>query len=620
MEDGNSSNNKSIKDFIKKNPKIAIGAGIAVLGSLLFMGIIISVVAMHQQIFSAFSTFFGVVESWFTDGKYKDITLAEIQDPNFDFGSCYMNTSDNWFEGSWKWIRSTFTSDMVDKCELIELVKHEVKVKERKYRAYNLKLSPGLAVATIIYGYSSQPRVEGQEVIDPSQPMKVLDDIVKDGIFTTSDIEEMIDNMLFSRVFWYYSCDDSCEEGNAFSETSNNENNSGYSCKKAVFKDVFFSRSKFNIFLRFGSDVANAYEAALNHNTSKDYICDTCYSRWNEDTNYKETFNQFDDFEVAGEKIIPVIDLTKPVTKDSTTTKIVFTEEEINLLKEENIHIPSALRPSGINIIAGKKYLYTDGFIYKKFPNSETFLDIFENVEKIIESNNNYEEVLNGVFGVKKIISGSRGRAKLSLHKEIKEDCTTGEACGCSKDGLEPPILISGGELLDLEYSELSSFSLIENARKFLGYDQKKMRAVGMNAWTNKWCASFVSFILKITPEHPLSGVAHSSVYKYINWFREHGRFCNSQAFYYRNENYRCDNSPLPGDIILFASSPCDYEGNAKLHATKQTGCSHHVGIVSEVTENELTYIHGNTNSCGGNQVCETTIPLKNGYIIGYGR
>lgn len=449
--------------FIKAHPALGATLGSASLYVVIIFAICIVVVVLMQLVTSSFSTLFGVKETEFTSGKYSNMTLAELQET--DFGSCYMNTTDNWFDGTWKKIGDIVGIGANSECELIELVKHQIKRYERIYNDYDLELSPGLVVSSIIYGYASQPRIEGEEAVDPSQPMKVLDAIAKDNIMSESDIEEMVRSMIFVEKFWYYNCEDmSCNRKNAIDgETP------GITCTKSLFVDVKFSRDKFGVYLRYGVDAASLYELAENHNKSINYICDTCYYKWNSD-NYNEV-------ELDTKKYLISANYN---TNEKDNTVINIDAEELDILrKEENDFFDENI--TGLSSVkrifngnVSNLYDYKDGFIYNKFPNYrvafesginiENEIHTPKTIEKSIDSIKSYEESLNKVLGVDgEVSTEGKGKAKTAYRTRTKTECPSDETCNCSNGNLRPSGGSSGGDY----YGEVC---------KYLGSDETMIR------------------------------------------------------------------------------------------------------------------------------------------------
>ena len=111
-------------------------------------------------------------------------------------------------------------------------------------------------------------------------------------------------------------------------------------------------------------------------------------------------------------------------------------------------------------------------------------------------------------------------------------------------------------------------------------------------AWCNifvSWCAGQVPGMLgTLIPKAAACDVS-------MNWYRKKG-------WYKKAAGYGGTYVPQPGDIIYFSS------GHTQNHSS-------HIGIVYAVSNGKVSYTNGNH----GNKVADTTKPLNDLYIIGYG-
>lgn len=165
--------------------------------------------------------------------------------------------------------------------------------------------------------------------------------------------------------------------------------------------------------------------------------------------------------------------------------------------------------------------------------------------------------------------------------------------------------------------------ALIANARKYIDKSREQMAAIVKGFYTiesdTSWCAIFVSYILKETMGSDIY-FKSKSVSEFMKYYINNNRFCHSQYWYEKTGKWACSDSPQPGDIILFAKTVCEYSGDGNM-PSKSDGCFRHIGIVSEVKDGKVYYVHGNTSRCNKyNGVCESSEKLNDPYIVGYGR
>ncbi len=465
MENGNGDKTsffKKILNFIKKNPAMSGTLATVSLYAILVIGFIVVIVVLMQLIFTAFSTLSGVFEKMFTSGEYKDLTLEEMQDPDFDFGNCYINSSDTWIGGVWDSIVSNLAPGINHQCEVVALVKDSIRKHEVLYnlQGFDLELSPGLAVSTIIYGYSSQPRVEGEKAIDAGQPMEVLADIVKDGIIKPTDIDEMVNNMILTEGFWYYNCESTkctstgveIKDGASTTDAQN-----GKKCVRNYYFNATFSREKYMVYLLYGSQAAAFYEMSYNHNKSINYICDECYKKWYDDEYYNIKIN-LDKYNINLDDINTNEDNQTVNTISNTLT---IGQEEIQIYKKESqdflLNLKSLLTGTILNVYDYVSddpivYTYKDGFIYNTFPNykkafdegtlKENQFDVFGTITNSLVSIKSYETAINKIYGLDEIPTMVDTNARVSVAIETKDlACPSEESCNCSNGNLRP----SGG-------------------------------------------------------------------------------------------------------------------------------------------------------------------------------
>lgn len=165
----------------------------------------------------------------------------------------------------------------------------------------------------------------------------------------------------------------------------------------------------------------------------------------------------------------------------------------------------------------------------------------------------------------------------------------------------------------------------VDNARSFVG---KKDSELDYYFNVNEaWSASFVSFIVKVTPNTNLD-FRSNNVRNWIYHFEDMNTYYHSDYYssiinnpsYYNSFKSINDVGINAGDIIFFMDDACNYEGNGMMDDMQYLKCYKHMGIVTYVGNDTLTYVHGNTTSCGSNGICESTISKYDKYIVGYGK
>lgn len=423
-------NKNSLGNKLKGNMKLKL-----IIGGSLFLVFIFLVSILYTviitPIFEGYTIFFGISKEDLTTEKYADKDLQELNSKLFDT-SCY-SLSENWFTAHWSELKDKLTPGINSNCELIELVKLKVIQSQKKYSNYGLKLSPGLVVSTIVNTFGSQ--FIGEDTVDASEPINMLTAIVESNILTEEDIDDIIDGMIFRSKFWYYICDSTtCT---VYDDSGEETQGTGKQCKKKLYYDAYFSQEKFEIFLRYGKEVADSYQAAYNHNEAIKYTCDGCYEEFGGDTSDLVTFD-----------LNKYLVKANPKTSTNDNISIKISQNEYDVFSEEtnsiNDYLTSNLKEE-YNIDTGKSYNYKDGFIYNKFPGfkatgyvqSEIYTpkDIEIDVELIID----YADTINTLFALDNIKFGSQNHQNINL-KVIPgiNECPASESCNCSNGNLSP--------------------------------------------------------------------------------------------------------------------------------------------------------------------------------------
>lgn len=435
-----------LKQMLKSKMGIKLSIGAALFLVSLFMIVILYIVII-DPIFANFTIFSGIGKEDLNEGKYANVDLTEELNPKLFDTSCYDSASSNWFTSGWNELRDKLTPGINSNCELIELIKYKIIQSQKKYKNYGLELSPGLVTSTIVNVFGNQS-VKSDDV-DSSEPINMLTSIVESKILNEEDIDSILDAMIFRNKFWYYVCNStSCS---IYDDSTGEETSAaGKQCEKKLYYDAYFSQEKFEIFLRYGKEVADSYQAAYSHNEFVKYTCDSCYV----------------DFGGSKSDLVN-LDLTKylvkanPKTDSDDNIAVNISQSEYDTLSSEindiNGYIGSALKET-YNSQTNKNYNYKNGFIYNKFPlyksaeYSRAELYIPKDIEVDVETTVKYAEDVNEIFDLTTITSGSKNHQNISV-KFIKGDneCPS-SACSCSNGGITPTpgIPVNTGETANL--------------------------------------------------------------------------------------------------------------------------------------------------------------------------
>lgn len=480
---------KKILKLIKKNPALSGTIATVIFYVIIILVGLFFVMLLVYTVVAAFSTRFGFNSNELTSGKYKDKSLSELQEISYENpNACYESLSENKWQAFWAKVGDDMGAGINSECEFLNVINKSIKNQEEEYSEYGLKLSPGLVVSTIIYSYSNE--LNPDEELEISNPLTLLKDIAKEGLYNVSDIDTMVENMIYRDAYWYYTCDNttckakeeysSIQEGEEVLAPAENDDEAstqqpleeeilnGYKCEKKFYFNVRFDKEKYLVFLRYGEDAALYYEAVENHNNSVSYSCDMCYLKWNDDTHYQ--------VQLDNSKYLQVADY-KSSNADNIT--ITLTSEELTILKEE---------ATEANRVMGKKYnisknkfnsdsiTYKDGFAYNNFPKfkrafdagtlKESELYTPKNIEKNVKGISDYSETMDELYNIK-VQEEYLGTPNTAVESETKRYCPSDESCVCTNGNLRPPGVEGGsGNLLNPElYNNEEACNILATAR-----------------------------------------------------------------------------------------------------------------------------------------------------------
>lgn len=457
---------KKIMNFFKNHKALASLLGAILTWLLYLVGVLIIILLLVYPIISFFSTFSGKSE----EELVKEERSLEETTEAIETGetSCYKG-----WTGFWGKIGDWISPGISSNCEFADTINKAIKSTEEEYAAYDLDLSPGLVVSTIINTYGSGDAKTTDDSgntrdVAGAVPTEVLNDIIKQGLLDAYDIKEIIDAMTMHKSFWYYTCsmtssvlyDSDCNRAEEYIDdmelvTEETELLRGKKCTMSFYDDVYYDEEKFKLYLRYGKDVANLYQFVVSHNESKIYTCPECYEHITGNTFDPETiddsiFMKSADIDSDTEDDVTInIDGSIFKKLDSTFSENLFTLFTGNVrtfLDNIFISLKSIIRED----ITSKSYDYYNGFVYNNYKVLQSYeKDIYlpKTIEKRIETILSYSTIENQIYGTNEedIGTGSKGLGK--VNQDIKHEevfCSKKQSCDCPNGNITPGITFTG--------------------------------------------------------------------------------------------------------------------------------------------------------------------------------
>lgn len=267
-----------ILDLLMTKLKINLAITLAIgIGIFLTILVILSVFISTWEVFTnSITSFFGVSETgngkdteglfdneeFFinpeTGGNYTMEELVEMLKKD----SCSKITTwtkvKDWFSKI-----TTGQSFNGNVCYYLRFVESKEQELEKKYPG--LKMDRGLIISGLFYGYASQPNYlhynnpsDVEDITNPAAHYDSLIDMLSDGTLTKDDVTKIIENSVADTTYIDYTweIDDETDRfGNLVKSTGK--------CVAKKIDDVNYSLLRWEIFMRYGEDVAKEYDELI---------------------------------------------------------------------------------------------------------------------------------------------------------------------------------------------------------------------------------------------------------------------------------------------------------------------------------------------------------------------
>jgi murein DD-endopeptidase MepM/ murein hydrolase activator NlpD len=413
--------------------------------------LIVIIAVLFQSVIDSFGIGRGISEDELaTNPDYTQLTLDELA---IKFSTEDFCGGEDIFEKITTFFNST-TEKIDDICEGSRAINSVIEYYEKeKFKAYNLKLSPGLILSTLVYSYASGEIIDTEtgQRIDDSRPMKVLEHIFKNNFITREKIRELVEYMIFNKQYDYYKWDVVETVVNKTDADGNPLNVTKYwSCVKTSAEDHYMSYDKYLINLRFGYEKSSGiyfagktYTKGIFEILTGDTLAKTGYEKEkNEMSSWTETplwCKKADENYVLptssdGVTNLPSKDYNKEsidyykksIKKDSIEDYISIYEDRVEKLNNylqvanyEDLEIQDVFEKvysrDGNNTLGLHNLDYRNGFVYEKFKNFSENTDVYDekytpkNIEYSISRILDHEQVFNQILGVETSFLGTGG-------------------------------------------------------------------------------------------------------------------------------------------------------------------------------------------------------------------
>ncbi len=479
--------------------------------------------------------------------------------------------------------------------ESLKFIYTKIEEAEEKYK---ITLSRGLILATILYAYQSQPQsdIASSNNVDLISPNAIVDDIFNNGILTQDDIDNLINQMVFIEDYEYYDWLIDSSEIKTIDGIDYTYNY--WKCKKVLADDssmYYFDFKKFFIYLRYGSEVSNAYQDFQNRLTATNETPSWCLSS----------------------SSVPILEESSGTVINELASN--YNSESLNFYSDSNINYKNLnnffqfanventtekdeFEPVFINGIE-KKLEYGEGFIYQRFPG----------YKKAVENNEYEYNDISTPKGIEKTIN------------EIDEYEDTANS-------------ILGYNTYAYDFSQVFGNDLILNALQYKdlwdinNWSEATDHAItGFNS-SDAWCARFVSYIVSLTPT--ASAKIHFSSGGVAGWITH---FASTEGLYLFHSAFSLTQFPgvygwSNGEQIINYTSTAYYPKTGDLiFWDYRSGSSNrrgfwngnpfnpdgqeHINMVIKVEGDIITTIGGNESDT----IRIQTTDVNNHSILGYG-
>ena len=399
---------------LKITIRVAIFAAIALLGVILFIVIFSYLLLTIDNFFTSITTFFGLaegnnsqnVEGLYTDERYyydedgNDLSAEDLVKDLHKDNSCSKITGWTKFID---WFHTKFSNRFSNPCQFIRYVK--TKTSTEYNPDLHTDIDKGLIVGTIFYGFDAQTIDsidEDNEKYSASDHFENLKNILSDSsnIITTETIDLIVKNSVLFKDYKYYSWEVTEEDVTEEVDGSSTEEGSEpetvtkrvktAACVLHELPQYRYSLTKWKIFMRFGEEVADAYE--------KDGIDAYMYSNTSEECRGEKTIEEL-------RQQISDPDVDEIIIDPSVQTAINIVEPKKNAPAslgnyDQKADVDSKTKDT-FTPVGGLVLDYTNGFAYKNFP---AYKEIYDDIYTAKEIETMIDEIVDRKFELNSVL------------------------------------------------------------------------------------------------------------------------------------------------------------------------------------------------------------------------
>lgn len=420
----------SIKGLIKKlgwKLSLLIGSSIGIPVIFIFIAPLILILIIMTLVFS-FSLMFSIPTEDVTGKLDTELGKVDTNDHYaiegyLESNKCELSISEN---ASWLF-SDLFGVDFIpsSECGTKALINKIIKTKLNEMKTYGTKteedLTPGLLLSTIMYGYTTNVNSSTEEITDP---IKMLTDLLKSETITSSELKELIDNMVSKTLYPVYTWNEDIKEtkekiknkDGTFSEKLVKITHT-MSCKQTDVKNMQFDYQKYFTYLRYGKEVVgyiNGNNASNIAGSGYEYQVNLNASWGSTDDKCRTGIYEITEGTTQGDVTVEYVYDSASIEKSKNFFSSRGINENSSILKDEEflkIADPSTTKKDDTTItIDQNKYNYSNGAMYNIFPkfkkNTEyKWDDIYspKTIESIIHTIDSHENDMNSVLGYNNI-------------------------------------------------------------------------------------------------------------------------------------------------------------------------------------------------------------------------
>lgn len=392
---------KNLKDSVKKEAidKLTKKGGIAgkwkklkfklivagvILGIIGFIFIVAIFGAAYDSLIGSISTFFGIKEE---DENYEDLMHDDKYHINPKTGEYYdedelvdaLKDDNNCQATLWTGLKD-FLGIQDDPCSLIRYIQKETNKLEKDY---NVTLDKALPVSSLFYGYAAQPNYseyyDRKDIPDTPPAIEhydsILDMLTVTKVLKKDDIKDMINYSLLDTTHDVYTWEITPEvDRNGVVRRATG------TCVKTKQKDYKYSLLYWQIFMRYGKDVAETYRQLLikrNSYLASDIECNGTDSDGVLLSKIKEATG-------ASEAVLDTgaINTARKALEDGLPQSLELFEQKVEITGyEKDILTPYNWKGYHVD------FDYKTGFVYKRFP-------YYERAYELGVTNSKYDDAI----------------------------------------------------------------------------------------------------------------------------------------------------------------------------------------------------------------------------------